>query len=495
MTDPKDSSFLQVQDQLVPIWREVLGEDCAAVDRSFEELGGDSISAPQILHRVSERLGVRLEIEQLLELDTLERIAAFIAEVRDQPQPPGDGGSLFAEVSLDKALCPRCKPVARRRIREVLVTGATGFVGANVVATLLDRTHARVHCLVRGREDARQRLRSALERYGLAAGEAFERRVVAWSGDLAQPGLGLAEAQRAELAERVDSIFHIGAWVNFTYSYAALAPTNIGGLKEIIALASRGRPKPIHFLSSIAAFEAETLAEARTVDETTTLDDGEGDCNGYARSKWVAEKILGLARARGVPVNLYRPLYIGGHSDKAINHTKEFLWALVKGCVELRQAPALDTEFNITPVDYVANAMVWTAFQDRLLNRTFHLLNPEPLPWPTLVQWLEDYGYPVEIRKGWFEANRAAISRPGHALGPFIPLFERVLEAARQQGTDGMPRWRADGHRTSTLLRDEASLEFPAVDATLMRRYFDVLTAQGFLPAPAPGSRTETRPS
>jgi thioester reductase-like protein len=145
----------------------------------------------------------------------------------------------------------------------VLLTGATGFLGVFLLLELLKQTTATIHCLVRGDDPqtARARLLRVLEAalppgttrttrttrhthdthdttrhdtHGTRARAGEERdggewgRVEVVCGDLSRERLGLGEEQFAELANRVDAIYHNGAVVNSVLPYSALRQENVG---------------------------------------------------------------------------------------------------------------------------------------------------------------------------------------------------------------------------------------------------------------------------
>ncbi len=101
----------------------------------------------------------------------------------------------------------------------VLITGATGFVGMEVLARYLERSDRSVVALVRAQDDAGAgaRMQSVLTNlFGSVRGAWYGRRVDAVAADLTAPGLGLSGARRVELAGRVGTIVHSAASVSFT---------------------------------------------------------------------------------------------------------------------------------------------------------------------------------------------------------------------------------------------------------------------------------------
>ena len=131
--------------------------------------------------------------------------------------------TLSDEVRLDRAITPGTQSAELTdHPRHILLTGATGFLGAFLLRELLDRTAAEVHCLVRAKstEAGRVRLRQTLQTYSLWH-DGLEGRIVPVPGDLGEPTLGVSAAVSADLAATIDVIYHSGAFVNWILSLRA----------------------------------------------------------------------------------------------------------------------------------------------------------------------------------------------------------------------------------------------------------------------------------
>src|SRR5262249_17249187 len=137
------------------------------------------------------------------------------------------------------------------KLDRILLTGATGFLGAFLLDELLRETDAQIVCLVRANDadQGRERIAHNLQQYGLDHPD-FEQRVVAVPGNLEQPLLGLSSVEFDRLAEEIDVIYHNGAVVNLIYPYSQLRAANVGGTREILRLATKVRPKPMHYVST-----------------------------------------------------------------------------------------------------------------------------------------------------------------------------------------------------------------------------------------------------
>ncbi|HYR12096.1 MAG TPA: thioester reductase domain-containing protein, partial [Longimicrobium sp.] len=298
----------EAERKLAAVWSELLGVERVGMDDDFFELGGHSLMLAQMTRRLRGVFSARLAVRDLFEASTIAALAALI-EAREGAGggAAASGPDLAAEVALDPAITAEgLAPAAAGPPRAVFLTGATGFLGAFLCAELLRATDAEVHCLVRAGsvEQGEERIRRKLESFGLLGPQAARIRAV--PGDLARPLLGLSKADFDALAERVDAVYHCGAWVNFARPYRVLKPSNVAGTEEVLRLAATARLKPVHHVSTMAVLAGAFVSGATAVDEDTPLPPPVGHDTGYSQSKWVAEGLVELARERGIPVSVYR---------------------------------------------------------------------------------------------------------------------------------------------------------------------------------------------
>jgi len=116
--------------------------------------------------------------------------------------------------------------------RRILLTGATGFLGAFLLNELLQQTEAEIVCLIRAKSQMAgwQRLKTTLHEYGIWQAD-FSPRITIQPGDLVQPLLGLSPNDFQTLAESIDAIYHNGAWVHHVSPYSLLRATNVLGTR------------------------------------------------------------------------------------------------------------------------------------------------------------------------------------------------------------------------------------------------------------------------
>jgi thioester reductase-like protein len=405
-----------------------------------------------------------------------------------------------AEVTLAPEITGVGKPPAnlQRAPNIVFLTGGTGFLGAYLLKAL--RAHfpaAEICCLVRADSElaARERLRSNLLKFKLDA-DSIMRSVRPVLGDLAQPNLGLSTSEFARLAAEVDWIYHNGAAVNFIYPYAALRMANVEGTRHVLRLATETRLKPIHFSSTLAVLLGDQI-QSGLIRESDEFEYPERMTSGYGQSKWVAERLVRLAATRGVPVAIYRPGRITGDSLTGSWNSDDLFLVGLNMLLQLGAAPDVDVQLDLTPVDYVAEAMVAISSKPESVGRTFHLVNENLVGWMELVKALQREGFPLKVLNltDWRREFAATYGElPDDWISWLIPVDERTrtgADAADGQMADdsrplSAPRIRYDCGEVQRCLAG-SSIDCPAPDEQLLRTYIRGLIDQELLPNPAGG--------
>jgi amino acid adenylation domain-containing protein/thioester reductase-like protein len=497
-----------VQAGLAALWAKLLEQDRVGLDDDFFALGGDSLLAAEMLAATQALFSIspdaaRPLTRSLLRDPTLRGFAGAAEAARagrlsDSDQPETDftrEAALDLVIRADGALLG--PQPDRQDPHEVLLTGATGFLGAHLLRELVDATSARVWCLVRAgdEEKGHRRIAQAAARYKLAEPPAG--RIVPLPGDLAAPRLGLSDAAFCDLARRIDVIYHVGAQVNFIYPYQELRAANVAGTREVIRLAGLNRGIPVHYVSTTAVLAGLGVAGVREVTEETPLAYPERLRMGYVETKYVAEELLRNAASAGLPVAVYRPLDIVGSLDTGAWSTATEMCALIRFIAATGLAPAIDLPLDFVAADVCAAAIRHISSSQETTARTYHLASPRQAPLTSLVGRLRDRGYKVsEIPFGdWTrELARQAAREPSEPMAAFLPLF---LDRDRDSGLTVAEMYLARVFPAYSRSNTEQALlgsgiAFPPVDSQLLDRNIDRLAETGFLPPP-PGRHRPAR--
>jgi thioester reductase-like protein len=224
----------------------------------------------------------------------------------------------------------------------VLLTGATGFVGMEVLRRFLERGDRRIHALVRAPDD-----RAAAERLPAHP------RLHAVVGDIEEPRLGLSEATRERLAEDVTTVVHCAASISFDLSLEKSRRVNVDGTRNVVGFAERCRR--LERLTYVST--AYVAGEPRGLFREDQLDVGQRFRNPYERSKFEAERMI-RERAAGVPLQVLRPSIVVGDSRTGRTSSFNVLYGPLKAFARGR-IPAIparrSSPVDIVPVDYVAD--------------------------------------------------------------------------------------------------------------------------------------------
>jgi len=388
---------------------------------------------------------------------------------------------LEAEAVLDSNICFN-HPLSEywQNPKSIFLTGATGFLGVYLLYELLQKTTAKIYCLVRCEDDRAglDRLQKALQFYELWE-EVFRDRIVIVIGDLSKPLFGLSAEEFEELAAKIDIIYHSGAGVNIRSSYEELKATNVLATQEILRFAGIAKTKPVNYISSLGVFFTPAYSEEDRILETDVADFAVLK-NGYQKTKAVAEKMLQIARERGLSACTYRPGRIMPDSKTGINNNFGFfLVVLIKACILLRKYPSRSTAFEIAPVDYVSGAIVNLSLQENSLGKTFHLSNPQAISWIDLMNEVSSLGYSLEEidYERWLgELENYASTQEDNEL---LALIKHLKNA---QYNIFYPRAQFDVSLTKEGLAD-TSISCPPLDKKLLQVYFSFFTKSGYLPA------------
>ena len=384
------------------LWGEALGIEAGSLedDWDFFELGGNSLSSLGLILDIERAFGVNLDGTEVYDFPTIDRLVTHLA---DGESPMTVGFSLAEDSLLDPAVAPAGDGGSGRltEASKVLVTGATGFLGAHLLDELLRCTDpsTKFYCMARatgGRTgQTNNRVIDALRFYGLA-GQTLQDRIVTVTGDLAQTRFGLSNQGYRELAEEVDLVFHCAASVNYAYSYPIIKPHTVGGTLEVIKFACHAKTKPLQYISSNGIFpggDAAPYLENRDIDDFVDRMEG-----GYNQAKWVAERLVWSAESRGLPVCMFRPGNIGHHSVTRVVNPNDFIALIIKACLRVNCAPVTaGWFFEMTPVDFVCTAIAKIADAPGHFGNVYNVVQQAPIPANDVFTDMRDKGWVADL--------------------------------------------------------------------------------------------------
>jgi amino acid adenylation domain-containing protein/thioester reductase-like protein len=376
----------------------------------------------------------------------------------------------------------QCEPPVQspREYGTVLLTGATGFIGAHLLHMLLTRTQARVHCLVRASQGqpADDRLRDAYSWYVPGEGlDQYADRVTVFAGDLSEPGFGLAEEHYRTLCRDVEAIYHLAADTRLYGDSESFDSHNTAPVRALIRLATTGRPKDLHHVSTLAVC-GDGAAGKPAVFSEDSLDIGQRFLNEYERSKYDAERLVGEFAAAGGAGFIYRCGNVTGHSVSGRfqrNGGDNRLVQVLRAAVSLGRVPRTgDRTVALSPVDIVAEGILEISRSARVRGGTFHVDTHHQVSYEEIFTVLRELGY--DMRED--------------DAPDFATLFGRHLGERDEQvslahfWTNRPARNVQYDHVRTQRLLDDLGVRFPALSRAWLREYFTGLIQQGTMSSP-----------
>jgi amino acid adenylation domain-containing protein/thioester reductase-like protein len=469
--------------QLVQIWSEVLGME-VGISQNFYEYGGDSLRTALLINRLQEYFSIQVPLECLFKAPTVQDFAPLLQKLQTcgsslefeiTPQ------QLLAEAELPGEIYPTTAPKHNRH--RLFLTGATGFIGAFLLQELLtQQPQATIYCLVRAKTigEASDRLRSVMKGYEIWS-ESFGERIIPVLGDLEKPRFGMDSQQFLKLANQVDVIYHSGAYVNLVYPYSALRDANVGGTLEVLRLATINHTIPLHYISTIDVFHAQQYNGGERILESDQLPSAQGYYEGYAQTKWVAEKLVMAARDRGLPTVIYRLGMITGHSKTGGSQLGNLICRMIKGFIQMGTAPDLEMGMVLAPVDYVVEAIAALSDNPNVIGQSVHIVSPHRLSFKQFVADINQNGQQVEVISyaAWHNQLKQLSD---NALIPIASMFaydDRYGGSPIETGT--FVAQTHDTMETDHHLRG-TNIECPTLTQATIQTYIQYFHRQGFLP-------------
>jgi amino acid adenylation domain-containing protein/thioester reductase-like protein len=458
-------------------------------EHTFFDLGGHSLTLADLATRLSKTFGFPVPVARLVVNPTLEGHVEVLDSIRDghtaavQADLPA---ILRADSALPDDIQPSGTPMCSLSTAStVFLTGATGYLGAFLLVGLLESTSARILCLVRFNDPRDEdgpagyaRIRKNLLDLGLWHDSILDR-IEVIPGNLSHERLGIAPDTYKELVASVQVIVHAGATVNLVYPYAALRDANVGGTREILRLASQSGAT-LQYISTNGVLPPSTTAWPES--SMIEVDDvPKRLVDGYGQTKFVAEQLVHEAGRRGMPLKILRAGTISGHSTSGSTNTYDLFTALIVESLHIGYYPDIaGWRAEMTPVDFVSNAVISLSNNIHTKQRVFHLGDSNPVETKSLFDDLTQLGYPTQPLE-WDKWVSLWTEKRGSAKRGTSEFTADILRG-------GMPT--VEFLKDITILNDEATkpalgdLQRPNIDVKLLEIYARHWFARGWLPRP-----------
>ncbi|QHT69344.1 AMP-binding protein [Rhodocytophaga rosea] len=399
----------EIEEQLVEIWKEVLGISMISVHDNFFELGGHSLKAMKVLHKLSKDYQIKLTT--LFKYPTIRGLSQNLVykkgnlletlkRLKKEPLSKAD-----IQKSEERKVWYRDRikqdtfqiPGEQQEFKEVLLTGSTGYLGIHLLYELLTQTSAIIYTLIRAENEAAAKDR-LLKKISFFFGPEFHaqyaNRIQIVAGEMEKPSLGIEEGNYQALTNKIDTIFNPAANVKH-YGLEADYRGNTIGVQELVNLAKTGRPKRIHHVSTAGVSFGQDYVFSE-YDRVQKIPDINNTI--YLQSKLDAENIIFKAMEEGVEANVYRVgnLVFNNSTGKFQENTENnAFYMLLRSFINLGIMPDMHHQFyDFSFINTTAESIVKFAKQKCLVNDVFHVYNSHTYSLNNLYQMVIKPNFP-----------------------------------------------------------------------------------------------------
>jgi amino acid adenylation domain-containing protein/thioester reductase-like protein len=401
-------NFSEMQSVIIHAWEKVLSISQINIMDDFFEIGGHSFDIIKVLTllkpyfpeltiqdffecRTIYRLENRIKKKQIDKLELIANNTKYHSNkvYRITESPIFKLMDNITEVSIDTS------------INNVLLTGATGYLGSHILYDLVENTDAHIYCIVRPLGDTLiyNRLIETLSFYfDLFTIEKIQKRITLISGDFEQINLGIDNINQKLLQDNIDTIIHCGADVRHFGESSYFNKVNVDSTKYLLEFIQKNNNIRLHYVSSIGVPE-----ELHSSGQWDTFDSNFNNVyldNVYLNSKLNSEKLLFNAIEKGLPVTIYRVGNLIGHSQSGLfqkNIDINSFYRLIKAILLIGKAPISNYYIDLTPVDFASKSLIELIKTQKTVGRIFHICNPNQISFTDMIKTFNSIGYKVDL--------------------------------------------------------------------------------------------------
>ncbi|KUL83693.1 hypothetical protein ZTR_07474 [Talaromyces verruculosus] len=464
LDDEQEGTFrldvAEIEKFLKSTYEDISSVTLESVDTDLFTGGVDSLKAIQMRRIIQKTLDLdkqRLSSNVIYDQGSVSKLAEYLSTL-GQGHINGNGAHANVEEEDTTLLMKNLITKYSDFGETVILTGATGSLGAHILAQAINSHHiTKVYCLVRGSNPFERVLQSLKDRGLELTPKDNVHKIVALSSNFSQPGLGVGE----ETFE--------------TFKSESFEP-HLAGLRNLLALSlavHRSEPARLFFVSSISTAE-NTPTPAVIPDEPIENFNHAIDM-GYAQSKLVGEHMVLNAARGGARSYVLRIGQIVGDKEYGFWNDSEYIPLMIRSALSLKALPALHERCSWIPMDMLATAILEldrtlrAAPRPGTINGTvppviYNMVNPHLFSWTELLEEIRAAGLEFEtIQYGeWMERLRESASTGNEERNPAVKILDHFEQryvlsdhashnCANESGVNGSGINRSGGNEVLVL--------------------------------------------
>lgn len=398
----------EVQEQLCDIWCKIFNMKKIGIMDNFFELGGDSLLAIK-LQTEALKQNININYSDVFEYQTIKSLSEKKQDKKLYYIDENYDYSKINELIKINNISNIDKDNKEESIGNLLLFGATGFLGTHILDEYLSTNNGNIYCMVRRKnnEDSEQRLKSTLKFYfDNKYDNEFGKRIFVIYGDITKKNFGLDAKEYELLGKQVNTVVNSAALVKHFGDFDMFKSINVAGTKNIIKYCKEFDKKLYH-ISTMSVAGMSGIDEDIQSDEERILfsEDkfyiGQNLNNAYVYTKFQAEKEILEQISNGLNAcilrmgNIFNRVVDGRFQ---INVSENAYINRIKAILNLGvvQNRFLNHALEFTPVDYSAKAIL-TIMKHNAKFNILHLFNTKLINFPNIIAILNDLGYNIKI--------------------------------------------------------------------------------------------------
>ena len=286
----------KMESDFCDIFADILQMDRVGANDNFFELGGTSLVVTRVIIE-ADKIGLHVSYGDVFDNPTPRQLANLINGDGEKQQAESENDNIksFDYTNIDNLLklnnLKTFRYGQRMKLGNVLLTGATGYLGIHILKELIDSNAENIYCLVRGKnkEAAESRLRTLLFYYfSDSFKDVFGKRLNVLVGDVTQD---LTAICMKHGADNIDTLFNCAAVVKHFAEGTEIEDVNIGGAQRCLEFCAKTGAKLIH----VSTASTRGLWAGENKDDVFTeqrLYIGQYLGNQYIHSKFLAERLI-----------------------------------------------------------------------------------------------------------------------------------------------------------------------------------------------------------
>ena len=393
-----------VQIKLCEIFEKALGIEKVGIEDNFFELGGSSLTASKVAVMCLSK-NISIVYADIFKYPTIRELSAIVdnSEAFENPQSENEFSSYNynrIQSVISGNVEENVNQVTKEEIGDIMITGATGFLGIHVLKAYLDNYDGKVYCLVRkGKyESMEKRMMHMLMYYfDNPCQELFGERIICVDGDIT------SKEQVEKFADyKFNTIINCAACVKHFAAGDVLEKINVHGVENLIEFCKNSGRRLIQISTvSVAGEGSDGVPPMSRVFNENDLYIGQNITNEYIRTKFLAERAVLEAVSSGLDGKVIRVgnlMSRNSDGEFQINFiTNGFLRSL-RGYEAVGKFPigAMHEVTEFSPIDSTALAVLKLVQTDRRFT-VFHACNSHHIYMADLIYAMRSHGFDIDI--------------------------------------------------------------------------------------------------